>query len=170
MAAWVGRLLLATPSIGDGVFARSVVYLLAHGDDGAMGVIVNRPLPAEVDDVLPAWVETVSSPSLLFQGGPVATDSALAVGIGGETVALVDLDGPPPAPGALSALRVFAGYAGWSPGQLEEEVAEGSWLVVDADPREVFGGHPEALWGDLVRRQRGDLRLWASLPADPDLN
>ncbi len=181
MPAWAGRLLLATPSIEDGIFARSVVYLLEHDETGAMGVVVNRPMEAEIDHVLPDWVTSVSSPALLFHGGPVATDSALAVGVLADAdhtpegwlpmtdrVGLVDLDGEPPK--GLVGLRVFAGYAGWSPGQLESELAEGSWLVVGSDPAEVFGRHPETLWADLVRRQPGDLRFWANLPDDPDLN
>lgn len=188
-----GRLLVATPAIEDGVFARSVVYLLDHdgageAGDGALGVIVNRPLDADVGDVLPDWYGLVAAPGCLFQGGPVATDSALAVGVLPDTadgaaadgppagwqpmagrIGLVDLDVPPQA-GRLQAVRVFAGYAGWSGGQLEAEIAEGAWLVIDAELADLVSPRPETLWSDVLRRQAGDLRLWATLPADPRQN
>lgn len=194
-----GRLLVATPAIVDGVFERSVVYVLDHDgtdaggegvlSEGALGVIVNRPLDSEVADVLPDWYGLVTAPGCLFEGGPVATDSALAVGVlpdPGPTAAigqhppagwqqmagrvgLVDLD-VPPAAGALQAVRVFAGYAGWSPGQLEAEVAEGSWIVVDAELGDLTSTRPETLWNDVLRRQPGDLRLWSTFPPDPHLN
>lgn len=168
------------------MFVRSVVFLLDHDDDGALGVIVNRPLESEVRRVLPEWTSSVTSPTLLFQGGPVAADGALAVGVLAEPepvdgppqgwrpmagrVGLVDLDGPPPTPRQLVGLRVFAGYAGWSSGQLEAEVEEGSWLVLDAEPDDLISHHPESLWRDVVRRQSGDLRYWATLPEDPGDN
>ncbi|GAA1738054.1 YqgE/AlgH family protein [Aeromicrobium alkaliterrae] len=186
MDAWRGRLLVATPAIGGGVFARSVVILLDHDADGALGVIVNRPLESEVHRLLPDWTSSVTSPTLLFQGGPVAVDSALAVGVLADPapadgppvgwrpmagrIGLVDLDGPPPAPQVLAGLRVFAGYAGWGPGQLEGEVAEGSWLVLEAEPGDLISRHPDSLWHDVVRRQPGDLRFWATLPDDPSEN
>jgi len=186
MGAWRGRLLVSTPSIGDGVFSRSVVFLLSHDDDGSLGVIVNRPLDSDVHVILPAWSSAVTSPTLLFRGGPVEQEAALAVGVladpvpvggpppgwrsVGGRVGLVDLDSPPPDATTLAGLRVFAGYAGWSAGQLEEEVAEGAWLVLDADPRDLISRHPESLWHDVVRRQSGDLRFWATLPDEPGDN
>ncbi len=168
------------------MFARSVVFLLSHDGQGALGVIVNRPLESEVHRLLPEWTSAVTSPTLLFQGGPVEADGAIAVGVladpapvdgpppGWQSMAgrvgLVDLDGPPPAPQQLVGLRVFAGYAGWSPGQLEDEVEEGSWLVLDALPDDLISPHPESLWRDVVRRQSGDLRYWATFPEDPSDN
>lgn len=178
-----GRLLVATPAIVSGLFARSVVLLLDHDADGALGVIVNRPLSAPVDEVLPPWGEVVHAPPFLFEGGPVATDSALAVGVLRDGFApivgwqpmigrfgLVDLEQPPPSGDELTGVRVFAGYAGWGAGQLEDELAEGSWLVVDADVSDLLTSHPDTLWREVLRRQDGDLRMWASFPDDPTLN
>lgn len=178
-----GRLLVATPLIESGPFRRSVVYLLDHDTDGALGVIVNRPLDSDVDDVLPEWSGLVAAPDCLFQGGPVQMESALAVGLIHEgppaltvwrrmcgRVGLVDLDGPIPAAGELAGMRVFAGYAGWGPGQLEEELDEGSWLVVDARDDDLLSPQPEALWHEVMRRQQGDLRYWATFPSDPGAN
>lgn len=180
-----GQLLVATPQIGEGVFHRSVVLLLHHDDEGAQGLVLNRPLDADVDAVLPGWQDHVTAPGQLFQGGPVGLDSALALatvpGGDGEDplgvkrlfggLCLVDLDTPPviviP---EIAGLRIFAGYAGWTSGQLEDEILEGSWYVVDSEPRDAFSAHPDRLWVDVLRRQRGPLALVSTFPADPALN
>lgn len=175
-------MLIATPAIEVGPFWRSVVFLLDHDEDGALGVIVNRPLESDVDAVLPDWARLVNAPECLFEGGPVAMDSALALGVlSGDDipagwrrmagrVGLVDLDGPVPKIGAFAGLRVFAGYAGWSPSQLEDELAEGAWMVVDADENDLISPRPEILWSQILRRQQGDLRFWATYPDDPNWN
>ena len=179
-----GRLLVATPRLGDDVFRRSVVLMLHHDEDGAQGVILNRPLDADVDAVLPGWGSVVTSPQTLFQGGPVGLDSAVGVGtVPGDytstlgvrrlfgRVGLVDLDAPPPVVAAdLAGLRIFAGYAGWSGGQLEGEIRRGDWIVVDSEPRDPFTAAPESLWEQVLRRQGGVLQLVASSPDDPSMN
>lgn len=181
-----GRLLIATPAIETGPFMRSVVFVLDHDDNGALGVIVNRPLPSDVDDVLPQWANHVNAPVCLFDGGPVAEDSALAVGVlaadesitvppdGWRTMAgrvgLVDLDGPLPSAGQLVGLRLFAGYAGWGAGQVEGELEEGAWIALDAREGDLMSPQPEDLWHEVMRRQSGDLRYWATFPADPSTN
>lgn len=186
MDALTGHLLLASPEIEHGPFWRSVVYVLDHNHEGAVGVIINRPMDADIDDVLPEWSRWTTTPSCLFEGGPVALDSALAVGVlpdGARTrvpdegwkamrgrVGLVDLDGPMPEPGQFEGLRIFAGYAGWTAGQLEDEIAGGSWLVVPAVDTDLVTMRPEALWVDVLRRQDDELRFWATFPGDPTLN
>lgn len=180
-----GRLLVSTPAIETGPFVRSVVFVLDHDADGALGVIVNRPLPSDVDDVLPQWADHVNAPVCLFDGGPVAEDSALAVGVLAEEsitvppvgwrsmagrIGLVDLDGPLPVAGQLAGLRLFAGYAGWGAGQVESELAEGAWLVLEARVGDLMSPQPEDLWHEVMRRQSGDLRYWATFPADPSTN
>ncbi|WP_432493620.1 YqgE/AlgH family protein [Kineococcus auxinigenes] len=187
--ALTGRLLLATPSLTDPNFHRAVVLVLNHDEDGALGVVVNRPLEVDVDAVLPGWQAFATAPGKLFQGGPVALDSALglvavpgdrpdpagvrrvfgSVGLG--SVGLVDLDTPPEAVvDELSGLRIFAGYAGWGAGQLEGEIAEEAWFVLPAEARDAFSDDPDRLWADVLRRQGGDLALVASFPADVSLN
>ena len=180
-----GRLLVATSAIESGPFLRSVVFVLDHGAEGALGVVVNHPLQADVDDVLPDWADRVDAPVCLFAGGPVEEDAALAVGLlpaGDRTivplgwrqmagrVGLVDLDRPPPPAGELAGLRVFAGYAGWSAGQVEAELEEGAWLVVDARDGDLVSPQPELLWHEVMRRQQGDLRFWSTFPDDPTIN
>jgi putative transcriptional regulator len=180
----VGRLLVATPSLRSPTFSRTVILLLDHGDDGALGVVLNRPLEVEVGAVLPAWQPHATAPGVLFQGGPVAPDSALGlVSVPGDEIeppgvrrisgslGLVDLDATPEdVVSRLSGLRIFAGYAGWAGGQLESEVEEGSWYVVDGEARDPFVAQPTGLWRDVLRRQRGDLAYVASFPPDPSLN
>jgi putative transcriptional regulator len=135
-----GRLLVATPMLGDPNFTRTVILLLQHDDDGAMGVVINRPSARPVDDVLPDWAPLSTPPGVLFQGGPVALDSALGIGrvaaAGAEPigwrrlrgdVGLIDLDTPTElVAGVFSGLRIFAGYAGWGSDQLEGEIDEGA--------------------------------------------
>jgi putative transcriptional regulator len=182
-----GSLLVAAPTMADPNFARTIVLILDAGHDGALGVVLNRPTELEVATVLAPWAEVVSEPDVLFQGGPVETDSALAVAdvlapwaadeepVGWRRVyastGLVDLDAPVEllAP-AVSSLRIFAGYAGWSAGQLEEEIAEGAWYVVPAEAGDPFLDDPSGLWSTVLRRQGGQLAMLATMPAEPGLN
>jgi putative transcriptional regulator len=178
-----GRLLIATPALGDANFARAVVLLLDHDEDGALGVVVNRPTSVDVAEILPSWQPYASGPGVVFQGGPVALDSALALGavpgdgepLGWRRVVgrlgLVDLDAPPELLAAeLGAMRIFAGYAGWGAGQLEDELHQGAWYVVEAEPGDAFSTQPQRLWRAVLRRQRGELAMLSTYPDDPALN
>jgi len=177
-----GRLLVATPQIEEGIFHRSVVLVLQHDDGGAQGVVLNKPLGADIDAVLPGWGEHATEPDTLFQGGPVQLDSALGlVAVDGRAVdgvqqifagiGLVDLDAPPAAVAAkVAAVRIFVGYAGWSPGQLEGELRTGSWYAVSSRPEDAFSLDPEQLWASVLRRQPGQLAWLAFLPEDPSVN
>lgn len=178
-----GRLLVATPLLGDPTFSRSVVLVLDADADGTLGVVINRPTTVGVGSVLPDWQPYTAVPGVVFSGGPVAADSALALAavpgtgdpLGWRRVAgglgLVDLDAPPAlVVPELGGLRVFAGYAGWVSGQLEAELSEGSWYVVDAEPGDAFTDEPQGLWRAVLRRQRGELALVSTYPEDPTLN
>ena len=183
MEAATGSLLVAAPTMADPNFARTIVLLLDSGDSGALGVVLNRPTGLEVVDVLEPWADLVVGPPVLFQGGPVETDSALAVAtvvaddepVGWRRVfgstGLVDLDAPVEImASAVSSLRIFAGYAGWGSGQLEAEIEEGAWYVVPAEPQDPFLADPERLWSQVLRRQGGQLAMLATMPAEPGLN
>ncbi len=179
-----GRLLVATPQITEGIFRRSVVLMLHHDEEGAQGVVLNRPMDAPVDSVLPMWHEHATKPQMLFEGGPVGLDSALGLvtvpGAGEEPmgvkrlfggVGLVDLDTPPViVMPEIAGLRIYAGYAGWTAGQLEAEVRTGSWYVVDAEGRDGFTDNPRDLWVRVLRRQRDHLAFVSTFPRDPSLN
>ncbi|GAB77099.1 putative transcriptional regulator [Austwickia chelonae] len=178
-----GRLLVATPQITAQVFRRGVVLLLHHDTAGAHGLLLNKPIGVDVDRVLPGWGEQVCSPRELFQGGPVSMDTALglvwlpggdrppAVHLLFGAVGVVDLDAPPGSvsPGAAGT-RIFAGYSGWSEGQLEEEIDEGSWYVVDATPGDAFCLDPGGLWRAVLRRQPGRLAFVTHYPDEPEWN
>lgn len=179
-----GDLLVASPALTDPNFARSVVLLLDSDEDGALGVVLNRPTPVQVGDVLSAWGAAVSPPRVLFQGGPVSADAALALGrlaeegtepLGWRTMVgalgIVDLDTPVDlVTGAVPAVRVFAGYAGWDGQQILDELDEGAWYVVPSRPEDPFDEDPEGLWERVLRRQPGEVAWVVTRPADPTWN
>jgi malate dehydrogenase (oxaloacetate-decarboxylating) len=184
-----GRLLVATPILGDPNFKRAVVLIVEHEDiQGTLGVVLNRPTTIGVGQVLEQWTDLATEPSVVFRGGPVAPNSALALAMvpgkdeplgwraldGAPALArlgLLDLDTPPRllAP-AITSLRVYAGYSGWSPGQLEAEIDEGAWYVLTAQPGDVFAADPDRLWRQVLRRQDGDMAFLATYPEDPTQN
>ncbi len=171
-----GQLLVASSSIEEPPFFRSVIYLLDADEQGALGIILNCPLESDLDSVFPEWSDSVDAPGHLFLGGPVDSNSAIAVGIAhvgtaptgwqpaNGRIGIVDLDGPIPASGDFDGLRLYAGYAGWSPGQLEAEITEGAWFVLPALESDLMHQRPETLWREVLRRQPGDTRFWATLP------
>ncbi|GII82996.1 UPF0301 protein [Sphaerisporangium siamense] len=189
-AIYVGGLLVATPLLDDPNFRRGVVLILEHDEDGGtLGVMLNRPSEVTVNQVLPSWDPLVSGPPVLFEGGPVQTDSALALasvpsgqeplgwrrlhadGSAVSKLGTVDLDAPPEIlAGEITQMRIFAGYAGWTAGQLEAEIREGSWYVVEAEPGDTFDSRPANLWRSVLRRQPGELAFVATCPDDPKLN
>ena len=147
-----GRLLVATPLLDDPNFRRTVVLIVEdEPEEGTLGVVLNRPTEVQVGQVLESWTDLVTGPSVVFRGGPVAPNSALALAIvpGDEEpvgwraldgsavmsrIGLVDLDAPPQLlAGGIASLRVFAGYAGWGPGQLQAEIDEGAWYVLSGE-------------------------------------
>ena len=182
-----GQLLVATPALVDPNFDHTVVLLLDYDENGALGVVLNRPSLVPVGEILSEWSEVVREPGVLFQGGPVGTDSALAVAAlppgGGESLepvgwrrmfdstGIVDLDAPAEliSP-AVAGMRIFAGYAGWATEQLESEIEEGSWYVVPSTAADLFGADPEGLWMRVLRRQPGELAWVSTRPTDPTQN
>lgn len=174
--------------LADPNFERTVILLLDVDANGALGVVLNRPTSVPVGEVLPDWAGLVSAPGVLFQGGPVSTDSALAVATVPGEVALddddpvgfrrlfdgtgiVDLDAPTEIVGpGLSALRIFAGYAGWGAAQLEAEIQAHSWYVLPSEPGDLFALDADRLWPRVLRRQPGELAWVSTMPADPTLN
>ena len=179
-----GRLLVASPTLRDPNFARAVVLMLEHSDeDGALGLVLDRPSLTSVAEVLPAWAPLAAEPAVAFVGGPVSPNAAVCLGwspAGSEPKGWTAIDGPlgivdlsqDPAAlsGALERVRVYAGYAGWGSAQLEAEIALGAWYVVDAMPADPFVGDPQLLWRHVLRRQGGSLALVSMFPPDPALN
>jgi len=180
----VGHLLVATPGLRDPNFDRTVVLLVAHEEGGALGVVLNRATEVPVAEVLGGWGGLASDPSVVFEGGPVQPEAAICLarsksGTGDTrgfsrvegTVGTVDLSGDPDSlRDELVEVRVFAGYAGWSPGQLEDEIATGSWFTFKALPSDAFTDRPDDLWSMVLRRQGGMFAAVAIYPSDPTLN
>lgn len=176
-----GRLLVAVPHMLDPNFWRTVVLICEHNEQGAVGLIINRPTEAEVFDYLPGWTHLAAEPSVVFQGGPVQPDVAIGLARTSSAsapdtteivdgLALLDLGSDPAEAGGVEDLRVFSGYAGWEAGQLEEEIAAGGWFVVPGTREDGFGEQPDDLWRAVLRRQGGRLAMYANFPADPGLN
>jgi putative transcriptional regulator len=169
-----GQLLIAAPSLFD-YFRRSVVLVLEHTPDGAMGVVLNRESETPVAQAVPALAELPDADGLVRLGGPVSPESVVALGEFADpeeagTVVLgslgtLDPDGPT---SSLRRLRVYAGYAGWGPGQLDGELEQGAWIVQPADPDDPF--RDDDIWSQALRRKGGGYRLLATMPADPSLN
>ena len=175
-----GRLLVATPLLVDPNFDLTVMLLLEHGDEGALGVILNRPSELAVVDALPDWADACADPSVVFAGGPVERDALIALGRstspsgGGLVLGLhsVDLDAQPALvlASGVADTRIFAGYAGWSPGQLDDELSDEAWWAVDAEIDDVFTADPAGLWSRVLRRTGGELALYAHYPEDLSAN
>jgi putative transcriptional regulator len=184
-----GQLLAATPMLGDANFRRTIVLVVEDDpDEGTLGVVLNRPSEIPVQQVLQAWTDLVTGPSVLFRGGPVAPDSALALAVpvgdsepvGWRSLAgsklmsrigLVDLGAPPELlADGIASLRVFAGYSGWGAGQLEAEIEVGAWLVLEGLPQDAFAADPDRLYPSVLRRQGGEMALLSTYPDDPVLN
>jgi putative transcriptional regulator len=180
MESLKGQLLVAGPSLLDPNFRRTVVLVGEHTDEGALGVVLNRASEATVEDAVPELSALVDDDELVHVGGPVQPSAivvvadfadpeqagALILGSVGFLPAEVD----PETIGELRRARVFAGYAGWGPGQLDEELDEGSWIVAPALAEDVFTGDPEELWSDVLRRKGGPFEVLALMPPDPSAN
>ena len=171
-----GSLLVATPDMKDPHFSRAVILLIAYSlEDGAMGLILNRPLTVDQMDTqspIASWMESSQSPSTIFLGGPVEPNGYICMtpnstslsglrSVDIESISPVHLDGPH---------RVFRGYSGWGAGQLEDELTFKSWYVVESQSSDRLTTSPDSLWNDVLRRQSGPLRRLGLFPSDPEVN
>ncbi len=182
-----GMLLIATPSLSDPSFDRTVVLLLQHSDEGALGVVLTRPSDYVLGDAIDSWRHLIAPPEVAFAGGPVSPMAVIALGEYGEP----DLDHPSPAAGdgafwvlpklatvdlaavptaGVLRIRVFSGYAGWGGGQLEDEIDSGAWLVSPAEVGDAFLPDPIRLWTTALARRDGGLDRLDSHPVQPWLN
>jgi len=177
-----GRLLVAEPMLGDPNFDRAVVLVVQHTEEGALGLVLNRPTDVAVADALPAWGPVVTQPAMLHVGGPVEEQSGwcLARARNPNTAAgfvpvvgdlgLVDLElDPEDVAVSFHTVRLYAGYSGWGPGQLEHEIALDAWLVADAEPGDPFLLDGPGLWRRILHRQGGPIARLALFPSDPNL-
>jgi putative transcriptional regulator len=177
----VGQLLIASPAIFDPNFRRTVVFVTAHTDEGAVGLILNRRSEATVGDAVSELVPLTGAEERVFVGGPVNPGGVAVLAefedageagvhvvgdVGYVALGAALEDGPP----ALRRLRVFAGVASWGEGQLDAELEREDWYVQPAEVDEVFTDDPDGLWSALLRRKGGRYELVARMPFDPSLN
>lgn len=182
-ASTAGKLLIATPAIGDGTFEQSVIFMLHHDPAGALGVTINRPSELPVHELLPRWADLASEPSVVFSGGPVEPNGFIGVGrcpgepaegllaVPDTDLVTVDLDSDPALTAAhVDRLRLFRGYSGWGARQLDTELAGGAWFTVDPVASDMWSTVPGELYESVLRRQAGSLRWFANAPLDPTQN
>jgi putative transcriptional regulator len=177
-----GRLLVAAPVLVDQNFRRAVVLMLEHSDEGALGLVLNRPTPLVSREALPRHIADALDPDeVVHEGGPVQPeavivladfeDPAEAASIAFGSVGILDPTAGPDEPVAgVRAMRAYGGYAGWGAGQLEREIEEEAWIDAPCTVEDVFTDRPEDLWGEVLERKGGPYRLLARMPEDPSLN
>lgn len=181
--SYTGRLVVATPSLGDPNFDRTVVLMLEHSAEGAVGLVLNRISDVDLAVPLPDWADLATGPRKIFVGGPVAQGAVLGLAHTDQDspsegwspligrLGTIDLRlTPPDLVPSVHRLRVFTGYAGWGSGQLENEIEGGSWFVIDAEPEDAFTAAPEDLWTVVINRQPTTDDLLAGAPRHPWLN
>jgi putative transcriptional regulator len=176
-----GQLLVASPTMADPNFARTVIAIANHDEDGALGIVLNRPSDTEVVEAVPELEGVVDGNEVVFVGGPVQPASIVVlaefedpaeaaflvvggIGLVSDRTGLERLDT------VTARRRIFAGYAGWGPGQLESELEREDWIIEPALPEDVFSEAPIELWAQVLDRKGGQFRLLARMPADPSVN
>jgi len=175
-----GQLLIASPALLDPNFRRAVVLVTEHTDEGAAGLVLNRPSPVPVAEAVPALEPLVDDGEQVWVGGPVQTDAVLVLGEFADpedaavplfgALGFPSLEDPEEIVPVTIRRRVFAGYAGWGAGQLEGELERDDWILEPADPDDAFTEAPDELWRDVLRRKGGVYELVARMPEDPSLN
>lgn len=175
-----GQLLLSSASLFDPNFRRTVVLIGHHDDDGAVGVVLNRPFEVTVEDAVPPLADLVPADELLYQGGPVQPEAAVVVAdladpskagvIAFGTIGFLAEEVDAMEAGLVRRARIYAGYSGWGPGQLENELEEDAWLVTPAREEDMFLGDTERLWGQVLRRLGRGYDIMRSMPFDPSSN
>lgn len=181
-----GMLLVSAPGMYSPDFARTVVLVLEHDNDHTLGVVLNRRSDVALANVMPGWEELAAKPQAVHIGGPVSPESAVGLGVSkagvdisssphlnrlANRLVLLDLNAAPEdlAP-VVESIRIFAGYAEWAPGQLDDEILRGDWFVTPALPSDVVAPAGADLWGDVMRRQPMPLPLFATFPANLEDN
>lgn len=172
-----GRILLAKPELSDPNFDGTVTLMLAHDEDGAMGLVLNRPSGRAVEALETVWGVAMTPPVGLFSGGPVGTEGVVALGRHPDSAGplpfglrSVDPSGPEAEDEPVEQVRLFLGHAGWGPGQLEDELGQGAWWTTAGSADLVFDPDPSSLWRRLVRGLGGDVALWSTWTSDPSTN
>lgn len=180
MPSLQGQLLVASPGLLDPNFKRTVILVTEHSEEGAAGLVLNRPTDDEVAELVPQLESLVDDGEHVWMGGPVQPNGVLVLGefLDPEDAAVPlfgslgfpALDDPDDVVPLTTRRRIFAGYAGWSSGQLEDELAREDWILEEARNDDAFTEAPDELWSDVLRRKGGVYELVARMPDDPSVN
>ena len=179
MASLQGKLLVSSPSLLDPNFRKTVVLIAHHDEEGALGLVLSRPSDVAAAEAVPVLDGLPGAEDPVFVGGPVQPDAFMVLAefedVDDAAAAIIGGLGFMPAdaePGelAIKRLRLFAGYSGWGSGQLEDELSEDSWIVVDAAAEDAFADDPDVLWRTVLQRKGGPFSLMENMPFDPGLN
>ncbi|HZR97039.1 MAG TPA: YqgE/AlgH family protein [Gaiellaceae bacterium] len=180
MESLQGQLLIASPSLLDPNFRRTVVLVTEHNDEGAAGLVLNRPSPAAVVELVPQLEPLADDGEQVWFGGPVQPNGVLVLGefVDPDDAAVPlfgalgfpSLEEPEEVAAVTTRRRVFAGYAGWGAGQLEDELERDDWFLEPAQPDDAFTDAPDELWADVLRRKGGIYELVSRIPEDPSVN
>ena len=174
-----GKLIVSSPSLIDPNFRKTVVLIAHHDEEGALGLVLSRPSDVAAADAVPVLDGLPGAQDPVFVGGPVQPEAFMVLAefedVAEAAAPIIDGLGFVPAdaePGdlAIKRLRLFAGYSGWGSGQLEDELAEDSWIVVDAAAEDAFANDPDVLWRTVLQRKGGAFSLMENMPFDPGLN
>jgi putative transcriptional regulator len=174
-----GQLLIAGPTLLDPNFFRTVVLVIEHNDEGALGLVLNRPSETTVADAVPQLDDLVDPAEELFIGGPVQPSSVIVLAqfedpddaalISFDDVGVLRANLEDPIAGVRNG-RAFVGHAGWGPGQLDGELERGDWILEPAKLRDAFTANPQGLWAEVLTRKGGSYALVARMPPDPSMN
>ena len=175
-----GQLLIASPGLLDPNFRRTVVLVTEHNEEGAAGLVLNRPTDSEVSDLVPQLEPLVEDGEQVWVGGPVQPNAVLVLGEFLDpadaavplfgSLGFPSLEEPEDVVPLTTRRRIFAGYAGWGSGQLEDELAREDWILEEARNDDAFTETPEELWRDVLRRKGGIYELVSRMPEDPSVN
>ncbi len=163
-------------------FDRTVLLVLEHTAEGAMGVVLNRPTPIAVAEAVPAWAGRAADPPMVFLGGPVGQGAVLVLArrtaegpcpsfapVVGD-VGVLDLSQDPDTSSGIDRVRFFSGYSGWGPGQLDRELAGGAWFLLEPEPTDALTDTPDELWAATLKRQEGRVAMASQDPTRHWLN
>ena len=176
-----GQLLIAGPGLGDPNFWRTVVLVVDHSEQGALGLVLNRPSETKIGDAVPELKGLIDPEADVLVGGPVQKSAVIVLAdfddpsqaalIAFDDIGVLGnvLDRPDPTAGIREA-RAFAGHAGWGPGQLDGELERGDWILEPARRSDAFCARPDGLWHAVLTRKGGSYALVARMPSDPSVN
>jgi putative transcriptional regulator len=176
-----GQLLIAGPTLLDPNFWRTVVLVVEHNDEGALGLVLNRASETAVGDAVPQLGQLIDPSDLLYIGGPVQPSAVIVLAdfedpsdaalISFDDVGVLGIasDSEEAAAGVRRA-RAFVGHAGWGPKQLDGELERGDWIVEPARHEDAFSDRPTELWSTVLTRKGGSYALVARMPPDPSVN